>query len=140
DHIVPDLAESWSYNDDKTQLTFKLRQGVKWHDGKPFTSADVQCTWDALAGHAPEDKAIIRKNPRKLWYSNLKEVKTNGDFEVTFVLGRPQPSFLTMLAGGYSPGYSLPVPHRRVRSHPNRTGPFKVVGLQPNEAIQPPDN
>src|SRR5579862_1278568 len=61
DHIVPELAESWAYNDDKTQLTFKLRQGVKWHDGKPFTSADVQCTWDALAGHAPEDKAIIRK-------------------------------------------------------------------------------
>src|SRR5579883_62437 len=91
DHIVPDLAESWSYNADNTQLTFKLRQGVKWHDGKPFTSADVKCTWDALAGHDDEKNPIIRKNPRKLWYSNLKEVKTNGDFEVTFVLGRPQP-------------------------------------------------
>src|SRR3954470_13236190 len=38
DHIVPELAESWSCNGDQTQLTFKLRQGVKWHDGKPFTS------------------------------------------------------------------------------------------------------
>src|SRR6185436_11096285 len=47
DHIVPELAESWSYNADQTQLTFKLRQGVKWHDGKPFTSADVKCTWDS---------------------------------------------------------------------------------------------
>src|SRR3981189_2371969 len=41
DNIVPDLAESWAWNDDKTKLTFKLRQGVKWHDGKPFPSADV---------------------------------------------------------------------------------------------------
>src|ERR1700740_535868 len=49
DTIVPDLAEGWSYNADQTQLTFKLRQGVKWHDGKPFTSADVKCTWDSLA-------------------------------------------------------------------------------------------
>ena len=136
DHIVPDLAESWSYNPDQTQITFKLRQGVKWHDGKPFTSADVKCTWDALAGHVPEDKAIIRKNPRKLWYSNLKEVKTNGDFEVTFVLGRPQPSFLTMLAGGYSPVYACHVPDRVMRSKPIGTGPFKVVDFKRNESIK----
>src|SRR3954454_5052966 len=44
--IVPDLAESWSWNDNHTALTFKLRDGVKWHDGKPFTSADVKCTFD----------------------------------------------------------------------------------------------
>ena len=40
--IVPDLADSWAWDDDKTKLTFKLRQGVKWHDGKPFTAKDVQ--------------------------------------------------------------------------------------------------
>jgi peptide/nickel transport system substrate-binding protein len=136
DKIVPDLAESWAYNADNTQLTFKLRQGVKWHDGKPFTSADVKCTWDALAGHVPEDKAIIRKNPRKLWYSNLKEVKTNGDFEVTFVLGRPQPSFLSMLAAGYSPVYACHVPDRIMRSKPIGTGPFKVVDFKRNESIK----
>src|ERR1700704_840237 len=46
--IVPDLAESWSWSEDGAELTFKLRQGVKWHDGKPFTAKDVQCTWDLL--------------------------------------------------------------------------------------------
>ena len=50
DTIVPDLAESWSWDASKTKLTFKLRQGVKWHDGKPFTAKDVKCTWDMLAG------------------------------------------------------------------------------------------
>src|SRR5215472_10887066 len=48
DTIVPDLAESWSWNEEGTRLSFKLHQGVKWHDGKPFTSADVKCTWDQM--------------------------------------------------------------------------------------------
>src|SRR5690349_1581348 len=38
--IVPDLATGWSWNEDGTELTFPLRHGVKWHDGKPFTAAD----------------------------------------------------------------------------------------------------
>ena len=43
--IVPDLAESWAWSSDNKKLTFKLKQGVKWHDGKPFTSADAPSTW-----------------------------------------------------------------------------------------------
>ena len=50
DSIVPDLASDWSWEEDKTQLTFHLREGVRWHDGKPFTAKDVQCTWDLLTG------------------------------------------------------------------------------------------
>ena len=44
--IVPDLAAGWSWSEDGSQLTFPLRQGVKWHDGRPFTANDVKCTWD----------------------------------------------------------------------------------------------
>ena len=44
--IVPDLATSWAWNEDGTELIFKRREGVKWHDGKPFTAHDVVCTWD----------------------------------------------------------------------------------------------
>jgi peptide/nickel transport system substrate-binding protein len=42
--IMPDLGTDWSWDEDRTRLTFRLRQGVKWHDGKPFTAKDVECT------------------------------------------------------------------------------------------------
>src|SRR5712691_2302732 len=83
--IVPDLASSWAWDEDGTRLTFKLRQGVKWHDGKPFTAKDVKCTWDLLQGKASEK---FRINPRKAWYRNLEEVTANGDYEATFRLKR----------------------------------------------------
>ncbi len=60
--IVPDLAKSWSWGEDGKELTFPLHEGVKWHDGKPFTAADVKCTWDLLMGLG-NDK--LRVNPRK---------------------------------------------------------------------------
>ena len=134
DKIVPDLAESWSWNGDKTKLTFKLRSGVTWHDGKPFSSKDVKCTWDALRGD--EKQELIRKNPRKVWYKNLKEVTTNGDNEVTFHLERVQPSFMSMLAAGYSPVYPCHVDSRTMRSKPIGTGPFKVADFKRNESIK----
>src|SRR6266705_552086 len=83
--IIPDLATGWSWNEDGTELTFPLRQGVAWHDGKPFTAKDVKCTWDLLTGKASEK---LRLNPRKDWYRNFQEVTTNGDYEVTFRLKR----------------------------------------------------
>src|ERR1700732_1904070 len=67
--IVPELAASWAWSEDGTELTFKLRDGVKWHDGKPFTAADVKCTMDLLQGTG-QDK--LRLNPRKSWYRNLE--------------------------------------------------------------------
>src|SRR5947207_15708569 len=46
DAIVPDLATGWSWSEDGTQLTLSLRQGVKWHDGQPFTAKAIVCTCD----------------------------------------------------------------------------------------------
>ena len=132
DVIVPDLATEWKWSDDGKDLTFKLRDGVKWHDGKPFSAADVKCTFDMLT--SPESK--LRKNPRKPWWFNLKEVTTNGDREVTFHLGRPQPSVLTMLAGGMSPIYPCHVPVAQMRTKPIGTGPFKLAEFRQNESIK----
>ena len=131
--IVPDLAASWAWGEDGTELTFKLRPGVKWHDGKPFTAADVKCTWDLLLGKAA---AKLRSNPRKAWYRNLDRVATNGDHEVSFHLKRPQPAFIALLASGYSPVYPCHVPPAQMRQHPIGTGPFKFVEYKPNEHIK----
>src|SRR5215469_16035899 len=131
--IVPDLAVSGSWNEEGTELTFPLRQGIKWHDSKPFTAKDVKCTWDLLAGKSEEK---FRINPRKAWYRNLEEVETNGDYEVTFHLKRPQPGLLELLASGWSPVYPCHVSPRDMRSHPIGTGPFKFVEFKPNEHIR----
>jgi len=131
--IVPDLATGWSWSEDGTELTFPLRQGVKWHDGQPFTAKDVQCTWDLVTDKS-SDK--LRINPRKSWYRNLERVSTNGDFEVTFHLQRPQPAFLNLLAAGQAPIYPCHVPARDMRQHPIGTGPFKFVEFKPNERIR----
>jgi peptide/nickel transport system substrate-binding protein len=133
DTIVPELAESWAWVNDNKTLTFKLRQGVKWHDGKPFTSADVKCTFDMLMGKSQQK---FRQNPRKTWYNEVDDVSTNGDFEVSFNLKRPQPSLLALLASGYSPVYPCHVSPADMRTHPIGTGPFKFVEFKANESIK----
>ncbi len=131
--IQPDLATSWDWDASRTKLTVKLREGVKWHDGKPFTSKDVQCTWHRLNG---KEKDYLRRNPRLVWYENLLEVTTNGDYEATFVLSKPQASFLSMLAAGYSPVYPCHVEGREMRVRPIGTGPFRFVEFKSNEVIR----
>src|SRR5262245_22457531 len=131
--IVPDLATGWSWNEEGTALSFPLRQGIKWHDGMPFTAKDVACTFDLLTGTS-SDK--FRVNPRKSWYRNLEQVTTNGDFEVTFTLKQPQPAFLTALASGFSPIYPCHVPAAQMRQRPIGTGPFKFVEFKPNEYVK----
>jgi peptide/nickel transport system substrate-binding protein len=131
--VVPDLATGWSWSEDGNELTMPLREGVIWHDGKPFTARDVQCTFDLLTG-AANDK--FRVNPRKSWYRKLERVTINGDYEVTFHLKRPQSAFLTNLASGFTPIYPCHVSPRDMRQHPIGTGPFKFVGFKPNEYVK----
>src|SRR5438094_3730197 len=131
--IRPELADSWSWSEDGKALTFKLRPGVKWHDGKPFTAADVKCTWDLLSGRG-QDR--FRANPRKSWWNNVADIETNGDLEATFVLKRPQPALLTLIASGYTPVYPCHVPPAQMRQRPIGTGPFKFVEFKPNESIK----
>jgi peptide/nickel transport system substrate-binding protein len=131
--IVPELATDWAWDEDGTKLVFHLRNGVKWHDGKPFTAADVKCTWDLIQGKSADR---LRVNPRKAWYANLSEVVPNNDYEVTFVLKRPQPAFIALLASGMSPVYPCHISPAQMRQHPIGTGPFKFAEFRPNEFIK----
>ncbi|ODU62487.1 MAG: peptide ABC transporter substrate-binding protein [Acetobacteraceae bacterium SCN 69-10] len=131
--IVPELATSWKWSGDYKTLTFMLRKGVKWHDGKPFTAQDVKCTFDMLKGTSANK---FRKNPRKAWYDNLENVSVENDFQATFHLGHPQPAMLALLASGYSPIYPCHVSARDMRVHPIGTGPFKFVEFKQNEDIK----
>ena len=131
--IRPELATAWTVSPDGREVRFSLRQGVKWHDGKPFTAADVRCTFDLLMG---KGEVKLRQNPRGVWYENVEEVTADNDFQVTFRLKKPQPSLLAFLAAGWSAIYPCHVPPPEMRKHPIGTGPFKFVELKSNERVR----
>src|SRR5207237_438920 len=89
--------------------------------------------WEMLNGKSPN---ALRLNPRKAWYRNLEEIVTEGDDSATFVLKRPQPAMLMLLAGGMAPVYPCHVPPPQMRTKPIGTGPFKFVEFKPNEYIK----
>ena len=130
--IIPELAERWTLDEAKTRLTFSLRQGVTWHDGKPFTAKDVVCTFDLINGVTEG----ARKSPRKIWYDNVDRIVADGDHQVSFHLKHPQPSLLNLLASGLTPIYPCHVSARDMRTKPIGTGPFRLAAFRSNEVIR----
>ncbi|MBI4083451.1 MAG: ABC transporter substrate-binding protein [Candidatus Lambdaproteobacteria bacterium] len=131
--LIPELATSWFWSNGNRDLTFKLRSGVTWHDGKPFTSKDIKYTYDALRGAV---RVGMKLNPRKTWYQNVRDITTNGDHEVTFKLKQPQPALLVLLASGYSPVYAAHVPIQELRTTAIGTGPFKLKGYERDKSVE----
>ena len=87
DEFWPWTAEDYSYNDDFTELTVKIRKGVEWSDGTPFTAKDVAFTLEMLKKHAP----LLRNSARvKQW---LKEAKAVDDYTCLISFNSPQPRF-----------------------------------------------
>jgi peptide/nickel transport system substrate-binding protein len=132
-HVTPELATSWQWNADYTQFTVTLRDGVRWHDGKPFTERDVVCTFDLLINKGTER---LRLNYRESWWTNLKETTADGPMKATLHLKRPQPHLIALLASGETPIYPCHVPTRTMRQHPVGTGPFRFVEYKPNQHIK----
>lgn len=100
--IVPNVAKSWSWNDDFTELTFKLREGHKWSDGEPFTSADVKFWYDNLA---LDSKVIEQPKDYVLVAGERMTVETPDDTTVVFKLPSPKPGLLAHFATHFAQGF-----------------------------------
>jgi peptide/nickel transport system substrate-binding protein len=134
DAVVPELAERWSWQDGGRTLTFFLRKGVRWHDGRPFTARDVKYTFDVVRG-APNAPGQLRLGPRRDWYTNVEAIDTPDAWTVNFRLKRPQPSLLVMLASDYSAVYPAHVPLAELRSRCVGTGPFRLKEYRIGEFV-----
>ena len=94
-HLLPQLATSWQVAPDGLSITFHLRQGVKWHDGQPFTSADVEFTFMDL---------LKKYHSRGIsTFQNLTAVNTPDDHTAIFRLNTPSPYIMRALAAAESP-------------------------------------
>jgi peptide/nickel transport system substrate-binding protein len=128
DDIVGDLAESWTSSDDGMTHTFKRHQGVKFHDGSAFTSADVKASWDKII--SPPSGTI---SPRRNIYQMVKSIETPDDFTVVFNLEYPAASFIPLMALPYNLIYSKAILDKDPnwsKQNAMGTGPFKLKELR----------
>jgi peptide/nickel transport system substrate-binding protein len=122
--VIGDLAQSWTVSDDYLSYTFKLHQGVKFHDGSELTSADVKASWDRII--SPPEGVI---SARRSNYQMIKRIEAPDLYTVVFRLNHPSPSFLTTLAHPanfiFAKKYLNQDP-QYYKAHAVGTGPFKL--------------
>lgn len=132
--LVPGLATSWEQLDNGMRIRFKLREGVKFHDGEPFDAAAVKFTFDRLLG--PEGA----KGPQQSNYNSIGSVEVIDPTTVDFKMKVPDPVILTKLAGYGAmivpPTYIQEKGDDYFNAHPVGTGAFKFVSYEPKVNIQ----
>jgi len=119
--VGPNLATSWT-NIDDTTWEVKLRQGVKFHDGTPFTSRDVKATFDRVLD--PTKKMTARGN-----HAKIKAVDIIDDHTVRFRTDGPYPLFVERLTAQVMQSDKVirEKGHEWMQEHPVGTGPYKLV-------------
>lgn len=129
---LPLLATDWAVSGDGLRYTFKLREGVKWHDGKPFTSDDVAFSIQRLKEAHPRGG---------ITYQNLGTVETPDPHTAVIVLSKPAPYLITALSSSESPIVprhiyeALPLQQGQTLATAIGTGPFKLVEWQPGSHL-----
>src|SRR5712671_3236468 len=119
--VIPNLAISWKTIDDTT-WEVKLRQGVKFHDGTPFTSKDVRATFDRVLD--PVKKMIARGN-----HAKIKTVEIVDDYTVRFKTDGPYPLFVERMTAQVMESEKVirEKGDEWMQEHPVGTGPYKLV-------------
>src|SRR5919106_5309151 len=123
--MAPSLAESWTVSADQRTYDFKLREGVKFHNGDAFTAEDVKFSF-------------MRAKSGKLLREKVKDVVIAGPHRVRFVLHEPWPDFMTFY-GTLATAAGWVVPKRYVervgddgfKKHPVGLGPYKFLSSTP---------
>lgn len=135
--VEPALAESWTVSDDGKTYTFKLRQGVKFHDGSDFNAEAVKFNFDRML---KEDHPFYNTGPFPLSFnfSSVEEVVAVDDATVEFRLKEPFAPFLSNLA--YPTGLivspaAVEEHGKEFGRHPSGTGAFKFVEWQANQRV-----
>lgn len=135
--VEPALAESWTISDDGKTYTFKLRQGVRFHDGSDFNAEAVKFNFDRML---KEDHPFYNTGPFPLSFnfSSIDAVNVLDEHTVEFKLKEPFAPFLSNLA--YPTG--LIVSPEAVKKygkefgrHPSGTGPFKFAEWQSGQRV-----
>ena len=119
----PQLATAWQVSTDGLQYRFTLRRGVKWHDGRPFTSADVAFSIGLLKEVHPRGRGT---------FANVTEVRTPDDATAIVILSKPSPYLLQAFDAAESPIVPAHLyrdtPAPKIAAHPNNNAP---VGTGP---------
>ena len=121
--VEPDLATGF-LNPDETTYIFRLRQGVKFHNGQPFTAEDVKYTFDRILDPASA-------SPSATLFSGIKAVTVIEPFTVKFELRAPSATFLSYLATNPN-GVIVPRGVADLKTKPVGTGPFMFESYEPN--------
>lgn len=131
-NLVGDLAKSWQILDNGLVIVFNLRQDVKWHDGKPFTAADVEFTYKKLI-----DPAV--KTPYSGDFEKIKSLEVIDDYTVK--VSYPEPFVPALASWGMSiiPKHLLEkedLNNAKFSRAPIGTGPYKFKGWKSQELIK----
>ena len=124
---VEDLAESYQYDEGSTTYTFKLRQGVKWHDGKDFTADDVVYTYKTIL----EDEALadsIRSD-----YEDIESVEKTDDYTVVIKLKKHMQPIETYFTIGILPKHlceGQDIETMEFNQKPIGTGRYKLTSWE----------
>jgi len=128
--IIPELADTWDISDGGTTITFHLHPGVKWHDGMPFSSADVTYTIERIM-HPPPGMV----SPRGPVFTALIERVEAPDPATVVVYGKGPSRLLLPL---FANGHNVIIPKHIVEPDPVHALKTRVVGTGPFKLKEPP--